>query len=247
MIYDTDKNLKFIDFESCGISDPAYDIADIFTGFGKKFTKEHQDLFYKEYLKYRKDNSLKNRVKVFIPLKMFETFCWSVMHVYEIKAGIVSKDIQEKEPIQHHIDYALKCLKECKKLGLVSNNKINLFEDLLDAGGKKHHTFGSTAKSLMLGDAWWVSYHKKRSQRGIKAKLLFNESLAHWKAETKYPKSEVKYTKAGFEPLTETIIRNDKIGIIIWSDKPLGIIIHQKVAAQSYDQFFKIMWNSATK
>lgn len=130
LIYDTDNNLKFIDFESCGISDPAYDIADIFTGFGKKFTKEHQDLFYSEYLKQRKDETLKKRVKVFIPLKMFETFCWSVMHVYEIKAGIVSKDIQEKEPIQHHIDYALKCLKECKKLGLVSNNKINLFEDI---------------------------------------------------------------------------------------------------------------------
>ena len=99
----------------------------------------------------------------------------------------------------------------------------------------------------MLGDAWWVSYHKKRSQREIKAKLLFNESLVNWKAEVKYPKSEVKYTKAGFEPLTETIIRNDKIGIIIWSDKPLGIIIRQKEAAKSYDQFFKIMWDGATK
>ena len=121
-----------------------------------------------------------------------------------------------------------------------------LLMELLDAGVKEHHTFGSTAKSLMLGDAWWVSYHKKRSQRGIKAKLLFNESLAHWKAETKYPKSEVKYTKAGFEPLTETIIRNNKIGVIIWSDKPLGIIIHQKEAAKSYDQFFKIMWSTAT-
>ncbi|MBS3139867.1 hypothetical protein J4479_02585 [Candidatus Woesearchaeota archaeon] len=65
-------------------------------------------------------------------------------------------------------------------------------------GGKEHYTFGSTAKSLMLGDAWWVSYHKKRAERGIKAKLLFNESLAYWKAEIKYPKSEVKYTKAGF-------------------------------------------------
>ena len=127
------------------------------------------------------------------------------------------------------------------------NGIKELLMELLEAGGKEHHTFGSTAKSLMLGDAWWVSYHKKRSQREIKAKLLFNESLAHWKAETKYPKSEVKYTKAGFEPLTETIIRNDKIGIIIWSDKPLGMIIHQKEAAESYDQFFKIMWNTAIK
>ena len=127
------------------------------------------------------------------------------------------------------------------------NGIKELLMELLEAGGKEHHTFGSTAKSLMLGDAWWVSYHKKRAERGIKAKLLFNESLAYWKAEMKYPKSEVKYTKVGFEPLTETIVRNDKIGIIVWTDKPLGVIIHQKEAAESYDQFFKLMWDTATK
>jgi len=125
------------------------------------------------------------------------------------------------------------------------NGIKELLMELLEVGGKEHHTFGSTVKSLMLGDAWWVNYHKKRAQKEIKAKLLFNESLAYWKAEIKYPKSEVRYTKAGFEPLTETIIRNDKIGIIIWTDKPLGIIIHQKEAAESYDKFFQIMWNTA--
>lgn len=130
LIYNKDGNLRFIDFESCGKSDPAYDIADIFTGFGKKFTKEHQDLFYREYLKYRTDQTLKKRVDVFIPLKMFETLCWSVLHVYEIKNGIVSKDIQEKQPIINHINYALKCLKECKKLGLIVNTKFKLFDDL---------------------------------------------------------------------------------------------------------------------
>ena len=120
-----------------------------------------------------------------------------------------------------------------------------LLLELLDAEGKEHHTFGSIRKSLMLGDAWWVSYHKKRAEKGIRAKLLFNESLKSWKAETKYPKADVRYTKAGFEPLTETIIRNDKIGIIVWTDKPLGVIIHQKEAAQSYEQFFQMMWNAA--
>ena len=127
------------------------------------------------------------------------------------------------------------------------NGIKELLMELLEAGGKEHHTSGSTAKSLMLGDAWWVSYHKKRAERGIKAKLLLNEALAYWKAEIKYPKSEVKYTKVGFEPLTETIVRNDKIGIIVWTDKPLGVIIHQKEAAESYDQFFKLMWDTATK
>jgi sugar-specific transcriptional regulator TrmB len=120
-----------------------------------------------------------------------------------------------------------------------------LLYELLEAGGSEHHTFGSTKKSLMMGDAWWVAYHKKRAKKGIKAMLLFNESLAYWKAEVKYPKSEVRYTKEGFEPLTETIIRNDKIGLIIWSDKPIGMLIHQKEAAESYDKFFQMMWKSA--
>lgn len=120
-----------------------------------------------------------------------------------------------------------------------------LLNILLEAGGKEHHTFGSTKESLMLGDAWWVNYHKRRAEKKIKAELLFNESLASWKAEKKYPLSEVKYTKAGFEPLTETIIRNDKIGIIIWTEKPLGILIQNKIAAESYDQFFRVLWKNA--
>lgn len=118
-----------------------------------------------------------------------------------------------------------------------------LLYELLDAGGKEHHTFGSTVKSLVLGDAWWVAYHKKRAERGIRAKLLFNESLKSWGAETKYPKAEVRYTKTGFEPLTETIIRNDKVGVIVWIDRPIGILIHNKEAAQSYDKFFGVLWN----
>ena len=120
-----------------------------------------------------------------------------------------------------------------------------LFE-LLEAGGSEHHTFGSTSESLMLGEAWWVRYHKKRARLGISAKLMFNESLRSWKAEAKYPKAEVRYTKAGFEPLTETIIRYDKIGIIIWTKKPIGILIHNKISAQSYDNFFNIMWKGAS-
>lgn len=116
---------------------------------------------------------------------------------------------------------------------------------LLEAGGKEHNTFGSTIKSLMLGEGWWVSYHKKRAQLGIHAKLLFNESLKTWKAEKKYPNTELRYTKAGFEPLTETIIRNNKVGIIIWTEKPIGIIIHNEIAARSYNGFFNMMWNSA--
>lgn len=119
-----------------------------------------------------------------------------------------------------------------------------LLYELLEADGKEHHTFGSSKESLMMGDTFWHNYHKKRSSKGIKAKLLFNESLKNWVEENKYPKAEYKFTKIGFEPLTETIIRGNKIGIILWIEKPLGILINNKTAADSYDKFWKVLWDS---
>jgi len=124
-----------------------------------------------------------------------------------------------------------------------------LLYELLAAGGKEHHTFGSAKESLMMGDAFWFSYHKKRKEKNISAKLLFNESLKDWMHDAveqqQYQLAEIRFTSKGFEPLTETIIRNDKIGIILWTESPLGILIHNKVAAFSYDKFFEIMWQQA--
>jgi len=119
-----------------------------------------------------------------------------------------------------------------------------LLYELLEAGGTEHHTFGSAKEGLMMGDAFWNNYHKKRAEKGIKARLIFNDSLKEWCDVNLYPDAIYQFTKSGFEPLTETIIRNDKIGIIIWTEKPLGILIHNNVAAKSYDKFFEIMWNT---
>ena len=122
-----------------------------------------------------------------------------------------------------------------------------LLLELLDAGGSEHHTIGSSSKSLMLGEAWWVDYHVKRVKKKISAKLLFNESLRAWGAEQKYKFSEVRYSESGFEPLTETIIRNDSVGIILWTEKPFGILVHNKELADSYETYFKHLWSEGKK
>ena len=42
-----------------------------------------------------------------------------------------------------------------------------------------------------------------------------------------------------------TIIRNDKVGILIWTEKPIGILIHNKAVVDSYEKFFEILWKTA--
>lgn len=115
--------------------------------------------------------------------------------------------------------------------------------ELLEAGGKLHLTIGASAKSLMMGEKWWEQYHKKRAEKGINAKLIFYESLKDWEAEKRYPNAEIRYTKMGFEPLTETIIRNDMVGILLWSEKPTGILIKNMELSVSYEAYFDYLWN----
>lgn len=55
----------------------------------------------------------------------------------------------------------------------------------------------------------------------------------------------MRYTSAGFEPLTETIIRNNRVGIIVWTDKPIGFLMENAQAAESYDKFFEMLWQAA--
>lgn len=121
-----------------------------------------------------------------------------------------------------------------------------LMLELLDAGGTEHHTIGSCEASLMLGSEWWIRYHEKRKTKSIRAKLLFNNSLKKWATSNYFELAELRFTSAGFEPLTETIIRNDKVAILIWSKIPLGIIIHQREAADSYEAYFQALWKTAS-
>jgi len=121
-----------------------------------------------------------------------------------------------------------------------------LFYELLEAGGKEHNTFGSPKDSLMMGDAFWANFHKRRTEKKIKAKLLFNESLRDWCSGYSHPLAEVRFIKENVEPLTETIIRNDKVAMVIWTENPVGVIIHNKKAAQSYEEFFKILWKKGS-
>lgn len=122
-----------------------------------------------------------------------------------------------------------------------------LLLDFLETEKTGYYVMGSPKNSLMLGEAWWVDFHKKRGFKKIKAKIIFNESLKSWSPGKKYPLSELRYTRTGFEPLTETIISDNKIGIIIWTDKPTGILISNKDAYESYLKFFDIAWKVAKK
>lgn len=114
---------------------------------------------------------------------------------------------------------------------------------MLETDSKEYFAYGGPQKSHdLLGDFFWKSFHKKRIRKKIKAKLLFHSSLKLWAKElNKYSLTEVRTTEKDFEELTETVICGNKVGIIIYLDKPYGFLI-EELAARSYKKFFEILW-----
>ena len=95
----------------------------------------------------------------------------------------------------------------------------------------------------ILGNVFWENFHLKQKEQKIKARLIFNPSLHSWKPNN----TNLKIKYLDVEPLTETIIFEDKIAIIIWTQDPSATIIRSKTVAKSYASFFELLWKQAKK
>lgn len=123
-----------------------------------------------------------------------------------------------------------------------------LFNLMLETESKEYIGYGGAQKSdEILGTYFWEAFHKKRVRKKIKAKLLFHASLEWWgKRLKKLPLTEVRFTEKEFEELTETVICGNRVGVIIWLDKPYGFLIEEELAAKSYRKFFELLWKAKT-
>jgi len=85
-------------------------------------------------------------------------------------------------------------------------------------------------------------YFKEKIKRKIKSKVIFAE-----KFEFLDPTAEKRIIeKEEVSPAT-TLIYRDKVAIILWLEKPLGIVIENKDAAKEYKSYFEVLWKQAEK
>ena len=125
--------MKLIDFEGLEITDPAADIAYILTQFGKReFNEKQRNFFLDEYLKLKKDTTLRERVKIFIPLKNFSNFVWAVAQALKIKNGLLHQYYTKKHTLKNAFVYAQKILDRCIKDGSIDKKyrSLNLENEL---------------------------------------------------------------------------------------------------------------------
>ena len=119
-----------------------------------------------------------------------------------------------------------------------------LLNSMLKTNSKEYFAYGGPQKSHdILGNNFWKNFHEKRVKKGINAQLVFHASLEWWGNKlNNYDLTNVKITNTNFEELTETIICGSKVAIIVWLDNPFGILIEESLVANSYKNFFDLIW-----
>jgi sugar-specific transcriptional regulator TrmB len=119
---------------------------------------------------------------------------------------------------------------------------------LLETDSKKYAAYGgSEISKILLGEHFWEGFHRKRTEKGIKARLIFHASLKKWAKHLRSLKlATIRITNTDFEEITETFICGDRVAIIVFLEKPFGFLIEEPNAANSYKKFFEILWKSST-
>jgi len=108
--------------------------------------------------------------------------------------------------------------------------------------------FGAPQESIdIMGEIFWRNLQVRRKAKNIHAKLIFNPSIRDYGETIKNSLTEVRYFERDFEPMSETHIQGDEVGIIVWTKEPLLFLIRDNLVAESYRKFFEKMWKSAKK
>jgi sugar-specific transcriptional regulator TrmB len=108
--------------------------------------------------------------------------------------------------------------------------------------------FGAPQESIdIMGEVFWRNLQVRRKEKNIHAKLIFNPSIKDYGETIKNNLTEVRYFERDFEPMTETHIQGEEVGVIVWTKEPILFLIKDKLVAQSYAKFFEKMWKMAKK
>ncbi len=120
-------------------------------------------------------------------------------------------------------------------------------DDILHEG-KDVLTFGVPRNMAERIKLFVLLFHQRRIQKKIHMKHLYDadapERLAYLNA---LPHTEARYLPAAYDSPATTTVYGEKVTFFIWSDPPVGILIHSKRMADQYRYYFGLLWEKAKK
>ena len=103
--------------------------------------------------------------------------------------------------------------------------------------------FGAEYKIKEFFPYYYSQWDKQRIESKIPMRIIANEKLRGINLKL----TKVKYVPSEFHSSVSTYISDNKVGMIMWVENPLGIIIEHKAVYESYKNYFEYLWKIAKK
>jgi sugar-specific transcriptional regulator TrmB len=132
------------------------------------------------------------------------------------------------------------------------NGLSTIFEDLISecTSADINYVFGaSTGENSIQSDIFFMKYSRLRAEKGIITKIIFNEDIKSRKERITFFQNSKNYELKFLQQTTpsEIMIYKNKACILILSKEPLVIRVSSKEVAESFKQYFDVMWEKAKK
>ncbi len=152
------------------------------------------------------------------------------------------KLLQESEPEMQEAN-VFEGYKGLKSIFDNALNQLKKGDEILVFGARSGQDVASET-----WDAFFSNFNKRRIEKGIRYKIIFNEDLRDSPTVTEWRKSnltEVRFISQ--KTLAGINIHGDKIAIIVWKKKPYGFLITSKEVNESFRDYFRVLWEKASR
>ena len=160
------------------------------------------------------------------------------------------QEIKEVEDLLPSLEKSYNDAEPIQEAEILQGNKgIKTFTEMILDKLEKGDTFyilGPQKESIETLGAYFQEWHKRRIKKGIRCKILFNQDLKE-RAEKrkKTPLTEVKLLPKNIETPSLVDIGKDYVATILFGERPLCILIKNKKIAESYINYFELLWKSS--
>src|SRR3989338_507772 len=157
-------------------------------------------------------------------------------NLLEILPELKKKKELAKQKQEAYVLEGLKGVKAARDRSL----KLNKGEEIL--------VLGASQASNQALESYWKTYHKRRVKAGIKARMLWSETIKKiGKNREKLPLTELKYLPKEIETPADIDIFGNSVDIRVFTDKPFVFHVENKILADSFRNYFNLLWNQDVK
>ncbi|MEI7961137.1 MAG: helix-turn-helix domain-containing protein [archaeon] len=125
-------------------------------------------------------------------------------------------------------------------------NGIKTFTEMILEKLSENDTFyilGAPKEATMLLSGYFEDWHKRRTEKKVKCKILYNQEAKEFAPKRALtPLTEVRLLPKEIKSPTLIDIGKDYVATMLFGEKPLCFVIKNKKIAESYLDYFNLLW-----